>query len=185
VSYDIGDDTGEYMKEGRIITARFKDVVVINVYVPNSQDELARLENRLDWENKLRQYLIQVKKENSVPVVLCGDLNIAPDEIDIHDPRGKKMTAGFSTIEREEFKKLLDIGFVDSFRYLYPEIIKYTYWSNFHKAREKNKGWRIDLALVSDKDIIHEANCLTEYFGSDHCPILLVVKKNLMRMLHV
>ena len=183
VSYDIEEQEQEeqeeqenkFMKEGRIITARFKNVVVVNVYVPNSQDELARLKDRLEWENKIRNYMQLLKRENTVPVVLIGDLNIAPEEIDIHEPKGKKMTAGFSTEERSEFKKLLEIGFVDSFRALYPEIVKYTYWSNFHNAREKNKGWRIDLGLVSDKNIIREANCLTEYKGSDHAPILLEI----------
>ena len=172
VSYDMGQED----KEGRIITARFRNVVVVTVYVPNSQDELARLENRLEWEKNLRNYLQVLKTENKVPVVLCGDLNIAPEEIDIHEPKGKKMTAGFSTIERAECKKLMELGFVDSFRYLYPEIVKYTYWSNFRKSRENNKGWRIDLALVSDKSIIKEANCLADFKGSDHCPILLELK---------
>lgn len=173
ISYDMDDN--EYMKEGRIITARFREVVIVTVYVPNSQDELARVRDRLDWENSIRQYITLLKKENTVPIVLIGDLNIAPEEIDIHDPSGKKMTAGFSTVERAEFKKLLEIGFVDSFRYLHSDI-KYTYWSNFHKAREKNKGWRIDLGLVSDKNRILAADCLVDFKGSDHCPILLELK---------
>lgn len=174
VSYHMHEHQ-EFMDEGRIITARFKNVVVVTVYVPNSQDKLARLQERLEWERMLREYLKILKEKNSVPIVLCGDLNIAPEEIDIHDPKGKKMTAGFSTIEREEFKKLLDVGLTDSFRHLHTEA-KYTYWSNFHKSRENNKGWRIDLMLVSDKEIIGAADCLTDFKGSDHCPILLELK---------
>ena len=161
--------------KGRIITARFEHVVVVTVYVPNSQDELARLKDRLEWEALIRKYLTLLK-ENSVPIIFCGDLNIAPEEIDIHEPKGKKMTAGFSTEERAEFRKLLDVGFIDSFRHLHKEV-KYTYWSNFRKSREKNKGWRIDLILVSN-DIIHAADCLTDYMGSDHCPVLLDLIKN-------
>lgn len=180
ISYNMGEsdesvEPESFMTEGRIITARFRDVVIVTVYVPNSQDELARLKDRLKWEDQLRNYLKVLKKENAVPIVLCGDLNIAPEEIDIHDPKGKKMTAGFSTVERAEFKKLIEVGFVDSFRHLHADA-KYTYWSNFHKAREKNKGWRIDLALVSDKDKICAADCLTDFKGSDHCPILLELK---------
>lgn len=171
VSYDMCEHR-DFMDEGRIITARFKNVVVVTVYVPNSQDELARLHDRLEWERMLREYLTLLKEQNAVPIIVCGDLNIAPDEIDIHDPKGKKMTAGFSTVERAEFKKLLEVGFVDTFRHLHSEA-KYTYWSNFHKAREKNKGWRIDLILTSDKNIIRSADCLTDFKGSDHCPILL------------
>ena len=183
VSYDFNMYTEEqlgpyhydFVQEGRIITARFKNVVVVTVYVPNSQDELARLEDRYNWERLVRNYLKLLKEENSVPVVLIGDINIAPEEIDIHNPKVKKRTPGFSIEEREEFKKLLEVGFVDSFRHLHSEA-KYTYWSNFHNAREKNKGWRIDVALISDKDKICAADCLTEFYGSDHCPILLELK---------
>jgi exodeoxyribonuclease-3 len=164
-----------FVKEGRMITARFKECIVVTVYVPNSQDELARLQDRFEWERIIRNYLQLLKEQNNVPIVLCGDLNIAPEEIDIHDPRGKKMTAGFSTEERAEFTKLLEVGFVDTFRYLHKEA-KYTYWSNFHKSREKNKGWRIDLILITDKEKIGAADCLTDYFGSDHCPVLLELK---------
>lgn len=177
VSYSIGEpcikpSNKDFTKEGRVISAKFKDFIIVTVYVPNSQDELARLHDRLEWERMLREYLASLKEHT---VILCGDLNIAPEEIDIHDPKGKKMTAGFSTEERAEFKKLLEIGLVDTFRHLHIEP-KYTYWSNFHKAREKNKGWRIDMILISDKDKISAADCLTDYFGSDHCPVLLELK---------
>ena len=177
VSYSIGEPITcgkDFTKEGRVISAKYENVIVVTVYVPNSQDELARLQDRLEWERMLREYLGTLK-EHGIPIVLCGDLNIAPEEIDIHDPKGKKMTAGFSTEERAEFKKLLEVGFVDSFRNLHKEA-KYTYWSNFHKSREKNKGWRIDLMLITDKEKIGVADCLTDYFGSDHCPVLLELK---------
>ena len=113
---------------------------------------------------------------NNTGLILIGDINIAPEEIDIHNPKVKKKTPGFSMEERCEFKKLLEVGFVDSFRHLYPDVVKYSYWSNFHNARGKNNGWRIDVALISDKDKICSADCLTDYFGSDHCPILLELK---------
>jgi exodeoxyribonuclease-3 len=163
----------EFVNEGRMITARFKDCVVVTTYVPNAQAELARLEDRIDWESFIRTYLKKLKEENNVPVIFCGDLNVAPDVIDIHDPKGKNKTPGFSKEEREEFKKLVDCGFVDSFRHVYPDRVKYSYFSNFANAREKNKGWRIDMMLVSDKDKIIDADCLTDYYGSDHVPILL------------
>ena len=171
----LGPYNYEFIKEGRIITARFKNIIIVNIYVPNAQNELARLYDRLEWENILRKYLKLLKDENSVPVVLCGDLNIAHNDIDIHNPKGKKKTAGFSTEERAEFQKMIDSGFTDSFRYLHPNVIKYTYWSNFVNAREKNAGWRIDYCLVSesDKDKISVADCLTDYYGSDHGPVLL------------
>ena len=165
----------EWIDEGRIITARFKNVVVVTVYTPNSQPELARLADRIEWESMLRNYLTLLTAENNVPVVLCGDLNCAHNEIDLHNPKGKKKTAGFSTEERAEFQKMIDCGFTDSFRHLYPDTIKYTYWSNFANSRERNIGWRIDYFLVSDfaKENITGADCLTEYSGSDHGPVLL------------
>jgi len=167
----------EFVKEGRVITAHFPDCIIVTAYVPNSQPELARLNERLEWESIMREYLQLLKAENTVPVIYCGDLNVAYKEIDIHNPKGKSKIAGFSTEERAEFGKLLDCGFTDSFRYLFPESVKYSYFSNFAKSRENNKGWRIDYLLVSNEVSakIKEADCLTEYFGSDHVPVLLEI----------
>lgn len=165
----------EFVDEGRVITARFKSCVVVTTYVPNSQEGLARITDRIEWETIMRNYICLLRNENTVPVILCGDLNVAPTVKDIHDPKGKNKVAGFSPEERAEFQKMLNCGFVDSFRFINPELIKYSYFSNFGNARANGKGWRIDLMLVSerDKDIIQGTDCLTDYFGSDHCPILL------------
>jgi exodeoxyribonuclease-3 len=165
----------EWIDEGRVITAKFEKCVVVTVYTPNSQPELARLDDRVEWEAMLRKYLKLLEEYAKVPVVLCGDLNCAHNEIDLHNPKGKSKTAGFSTEERAELQKMIDEGFTDSFRYLHPEKSKYSYFSNFANSRGNNKGWRIDMALVSSniKNKIREADCLTEYFGSDHVPILL------------
>jgi exodeoxyribonuclease-3 len=167
----------EFIDEGRVITARFKSCVVVVTYVPNSQPELARLDERVEWEQIMRNYLCLLKEENTVPVILCGDLNVAPTVNDIHDPKGKNKVAGFSPEERAEFQKMLDCGFVDSFRFLNPELIKYSYFSNFGNARANGKGWRIDMMLVSErnKDAIKKADCLTDYYGSDHCPVLIEI----------
>jgi len=164
----------EFTNEGRIITAKYPTFVVITVYVPNSQDELKRIADRLKWEEILRKYMKKLEEDMKVPVILCGDLNVAPQELDIHDPRNKTKTAGFSPEERAEFKKMCEAGFTDSFRHLHPTEVKYTYWSNFANAREKNKGWRIDMVMVSDsaKNKICGADCLTDFMGSDHCPIV-------------
>jgi exodeoxyribonuclease III len=165
----------EWIDEGRIITAKFENVVVVTVYTPNSQPELARLDDRVEWEAMLRKYLKLLGESAKVPVVLCGDLNCAHNEIDIHNPKGKSKTAGFSTEERAEFQKMIDEGFTDSFRHLNPDTAKYSYFSNFANSRERGIGWRIDYFLVSDsaKDHIKEADCLNDYWGSDHCPVLL------------
>lgn len=165
----------EWIAEGRIITARFTTCVLVTVYTPNSQPELVRLEERIEWESMLRKYLHLLKEENTVPVILCGDLNCAHNEIDLHNPKGKKKTAGFSTEERAELQKMIDSGFIDSYRYLHPITAKYSYFSNFANSREKNIGWRIDYFLVSElgKETIIGADCLNDYWGSDHCPVLL------------
>jgi len=165
----------EWIDEGRIITARFTSCVLVTVYTPNSQPELARLDDRVEWEAMLLKYLQLLKEENNVPVILCGDLNCAHNEIDLHNPKGKKKTAGFSTEERAEFNKMIDKGFTDSFRHLNPIAAKYSYFSNFANSRERNVGWRIDYFLVSEdgKENIKEADCLNDYWGSDHCPVLL------------
>jgi len=167
----------EFIDEGRIITAKFDTFVAVTVYTPNAQPELARLTDRVAWEGILRMYLKQLEEELELPVILCGDLNCAHNEIDIHNPKGKKKTPGFSTEERKEFQYMIDAGFTDSFRHLYPDTVKYSYWSNFANARERNVGWRIDYVLVSDSaaDKIVEADCLSQYCGSDHGPVLLEI----------
>ena len=174
----IGDYECYYWNtEGRIITAKFPTFIVVAVYTPNAQPELARLTERVAWEEVLRMYLFEVQKEFDIPILLCGDLNCAHQEIDLHNPKGKKKTPGFSTEERQELQHMMDIGLTDSFRYLHPEEIKYSYWSNFSKSRERNVGWRIDYVLVSNsaKESIQEADCLTEYHGSDHCPVMIEI----------
>jgi len=165
----------EWMSEGRVITARFSNIVVVVAYVPNAQPELARLEDRVKWEEIMRNYLRLLKEENAVPVVYTGDLNVAPEDIDIHDKKNRDKVAGASKEERAEYKKLLEVGFVNALRHLHSVERKYSYFSNFANARENNKGWLIDHYLVSDavKDKISRADCLTEYYGSDHVPILL------------
>lgn len=163
----------EFSYEGRIISAKFKEYLVVTVYTPNAQPELARIQERTAWEQVLRMYLIELEEEYKVPVILCGDLNCTHTDMDIYNPKMHKNTPGVSKQEREELQLTLDAGFVDSFRYLKPEEQKYTYWSNFHNARERNMGWRIDYVLVSCSAVhqIISADCLTEYYGSDHCPV--------------
>lgn len=165
----------EWIDEGRIITVRFKNCIVVVAYVPNAQPELARIKERVAWENIIQNYLKLLKQENTVPVIYVADHNVAPLDIDIHDKKNRDKVAGASKEERAEYKKLLDIGFVNAFRYLYPTERKYTYFSNFANARQNNKGWNIDHWIVSDesKDKIVQSDMLLEYFGSDHVPILL------------
>ena len=164
----------DFIKEGRLITIKYPTFVLINSYTPNSQPELARLEERIEWEELIRNYLVALEIETGLPVILCGDLNCAHQEIDLHNPKGKNKTAGFSTEERAEFSKMLELGFVDTFRYLHPKGIKYSYWSNFANSRARDVGWRIDYFLISEsaKDKIVEADCIREYCGSDHGPVL-------------
>ena len=167
----------DWIMEGRIITAKFPTFIVVGVYTPNAQAELARIEERMEWEKVLRAYLKELEKEFQIPVLLCGDLNCAHQEIDIHNPKGKKKTPGFSLEERQEFQTMLDAGFVDSFRHVHPEEKKYSYWSNFANSRARNVGWRIDYVLVSQAaaDKIMEADCLNDYHGSDHCPVMIQI----------
>jgi exodeoxyribonuclease III len=184
VSYDFKmyteEQIGEYNKyewidEGRLITARFANCIIVTAYIPNAQEELARIDERLAWEQVMRNYLKLLKEENSVPVIYVGDHNVAPEEIDIHDKKNRDKVAGASKEERAEYKKLLEVGFLNAFRYLHPLERKYTYFSNFANAREKNKGWTIDHWIVSSeaKDKIVAADMLLEYYGSDHVPIVL------------
>lgn len=176
VSYDIGID--HHDKEGRVITLEFKDYYLVNVYTPNSQTELARLEYRMNWEDDFRNYLLDL--DSKKPVILCGDLNVAHTEIDLKNPKSNKTNAGFTIEERNKFSELLESGFVDSFRYLHPDVIeKYSWWSYRFSARKNNAGWRIDYFVVSNKikDKIVEANIHNDIMGSDHCPVELIMKE--------
>jgi len=147
----------------------------VTAYVPNAQPELARLEERLVWESTMRNYLKLLKEENTVPVIYVADHNVAPEDIDIHDKKNRDKVAGASKEERAEYKKMLEVGFVNGFRHLHPTERKYTYFSNFANARQNNKGWNIDHWILSSdsKDKIVQSDMLQEYFGSDHIPILL------------
>jgi exodeoxyribonuclease-3 len=165
----------EWNDEGRIITARFANCIVVTAYIPNAQPELARINERVEWEKIMRNYLKLLKEENTVPVIYTGDLNVAPDDIDIHDKKNRDKVAGASKEERAEYKKLLEAGFINAFRYLHPNERKYTYFSNFANARQNGKGWNIDHWILSDdtKDKIINSDMLMEYYGSDHVPIVL------------
>jgi exodeoxyribonuclease-3 len=165
----------DFVREGRLITAKYSTMIVVTSYTVNSKEKLARLDERLIYEALLRKYMKLLESHYKLPVILCGDLNVAHKPIDLHNPTGKNKTAGYSPEEREAFQQMLDEGFTDSFRHLHPDTIKYTYWSNFFNSREKGLGWRIDYFLVSNSvaDKITEADCLTDFKGSDHCPVLL------------
>lgn len=174
VTYGIGID--EHDHEGRVITMEMDDFYLITVYTPNSQDELKRLDYRMQWEDDFRAYMMELDKKK--PVIVCGDLNVAHQEIDLKNPKTNRRNAGFTDEEREKMTVLLDSGFIDTFRYLYPEQVTYSWWSYRFKAREKNTGWRIDYFLASErlKDQIKDAKIHTDYFGSDHCPVELELK---------
>ena len=174
VAYGIGIE--EHDKEGRVITLEFPDYYVITVYTPNSQTELARLEYRMTWEDAFRAYLKSLEKNK--PVIVCGDLNVAHKEIDLKNPKTNRKNAGFTDEERNKFTELLSSGFIDTFRFFYPnqEGI-YSWWSYRFKAREKNAGWRIDYFVTSEslKDRLVGAKIHTDIFGSDHCPVDLEI----------
>lgn len=175
VSYGIGIE--KHDTEGRVITVEFEKFYLVNCYTPNSQRELTRLEYRVEWENDFRKYLKSL--DDKKPVILCGDLNVAHQEIDLKNPKTNRGNAGFTDEERREMTNLLETGFVDSFRYLYPDKTdSYSWWSYMGKAREKNVGWRIDYFIVSEKikQNIEEASIHPEVFGSDHCPVELDIK---------
>lgn len=177
LSVSYGLNIEEHDQEGRIITLEFENFYMITVYTPNSQTELARLDYRMKWEDDFKAYLkdLDIRK----PVILCGDLNVAHKEIDLKNPKNNINNPGFTVFEREKLTNLLDEGFIDSFRYLYPdkEFI-YSWWSYRFNARKKNAGWRIDYFLTSDKlqDKIEDALIDTEILGSDHCPVILILK---------
>lgn len=175
VTYGLGID--EHDHEGRIITLEMEKFFLVTVYTPNSQDGLKRLDYRMTWDDDFRAYL--QKLDQSKPVLICGDLNVAHKEIDLKNPKTNRMNAGFTDQEREKFQLLLDAGFIDTFRYFYPEQTNiYSWWSYRFKAREKNAGWRIDyfLASASLADKLKEAKIHTEIFGSDHCPVEVTVE---------
>ena len=174
VSYGIGVD--EHDHEGRVITLEMDDFYLVTVYTPNSQDGLRRLDYRMAWEDAFLAYLqaLDAKK----PVVVCGDMNVAHQEIDLKNPKTNRRTAGFTDEERDQCRHLLESGFTDTFRLLHPDEIKYSWWSYRFKAREKNAGWRIDYFLVSDRlaDRVSAAEIHNEIMGSDHCPVELVLE---------
>ena len=172
VYYGIGD---KYNDEGRIIALEYDNYYLVNVYVPNSQEELKRLDYRMVFEDDFREYLNNLKAKKSV--ILCGDLNVAHERIDIKNPDSNMRNAGFTIEERTKLTLLLNTGFIDSFRYQNPTEIKYSWWSYRFNARANNAGWRIDYFLVSDnlKDSIKKTDILTDIYGSDHCPILLEI----------
>lgn len=174
VSNDIGID--EHDHEGRVITMEFDDFYLVCVYVPNSQDELKRLTYRMKWEDDFLSYVSGLAEKKGV--VICGDLNVAHNDIDIKNPASNRHNAGFTDEERGKFNALLDAGFVDSWRMLNPDTVKYSWWSYRFKARERNAGWRIDYFIVSEsmKDRISGAEIHNEIFGSDHCPVELDLK---------
>lgn len=174
VSNDIGID--EHDHEGRVITMEFDDFYLVCVYVPNSQDELKRLTYRMKWEDDFRSYVSGLAQKKGV--VICGDLNVAHNDIDIKNPASNRHNAGFTDEERGKFNALLDAGFVDSWRMLNPDTVKYSWWSYRFKARDRNAGWRIDYFIVSEsmKDRISGAEIHNEIFGSDHCPVELDLK---------
>lgn len=172
VSYGI--DIDEHDHEGRVITCEYEDFFLVTCYTPNSQRGLTRLDYRMTWEDDFRDYLNMLK--NVKPVVLCGDLNVAHKEIDLKNPSSNKKNAGFTEEERTQFQNLLDAGYTDTFRHLYPYAEdRYSWWSYITKARDRNAGWRIDYFVISDdlNDAVVEADIRDDIFGSDHCPVYL------------
>ena len=175
VAYGIGIE--EHDNEGRVITLEFEDFYFVTVYTPNSQSELKRLEYRMKWEDDFREYLL--KLDNKKPVIMCGDLNVAHNEIDLKNPKTNRKNAGFTDEERGKFTDFLASGFIDTYRFFNPDKIDiYSWWSYRFKAREKNAGWRIDYFCASKKleDRLISADIHTEILGSDHCPVELVIK---------
>ena len=173
VTYGLGVEDHDH--EGRVITAEYEDFYLVCCYTPNAQNELKRLDYRMTWEDDFRGYL--QKLDETKPVVLCGDLNVAHQEIDLKNPKSNRRNAGFTDEEREKMTDLLSAGFSDTYRTLYPEKVEYSWWSYRFKAREKNAGWRIDYFIVSNRlmDRVADAKIHTEVFGSDHCPVELTL----------
>ena len=174
VTYGIGIDLHDH--EGRVITLEMPQFFLVCCYTPNSQDGLKRLDYRMSWEDAFRAYLKRLDQQK--PVILCGDLNVAHEEIDLKNPKTNRMNAGFTDQERDKFSTLLSSGFTDSFRYKYPEQVTYSWWSYRFQARQKNAGWRIDYFVISDRlrEKMDDARIHTEILGSDHCPVELTLK---------
>lgn len=175
VTYGIGKE--EHDKEGRVITLEYKDFYIVTIYTPNSKKELERLEYRMTWEDEIRKFLLKLNEIK--PVIICGDLNVAHKEIDLKNPKTNRRSAGFTDEEREKMTELLNAGFIDSFRYVYPEKTNsYTWWSYIGRARDRNAGWRIDYFITS-KSIatkIKDAIIYSDIYGSDHCPVGLNIE---------
>lgn len=173
VRYGLGIDQHDH--EGRAITLEYENFYLINVYTPNSQRELTRLDYRMEWEDALRNYMMELDKVK--PVIYCGDLNVAHEEIDLKNPKTNHFSAGFTDEERGKFTELLASGFSDTFRSLYPDKVEYSWWSYMFQARQKNVGWRIDYFVVSNRilDKVKEAKIHTEIMGSDHCPVSIEI----------
>lgn len=169
VKYGLGIE--EHDKEGRAITLEYENFYLLCVYTPNSQRDLVRLDYRMAWEDALREYMTELDRKK--PVIYCGDLNVAHEEIDLKNPKSNHHNAGFSDEERAKFTQLLDSGFTDTFRSLYPDKVEYSWWSYMFKAREKNVGWRIDYFVVSDRIFpsVKDSFILGDVMGSDHCPV--------------
>jgi len=174
VGYGIGID--EHDHEGRVVTLEMPEFFLVCCYTPNAQDGLARLDYRMRWENDFRDYLKALDQRK--PVILCGDLNVAHEEIDIKNPKTNRRNAGFTDEERGQFSNLLASGFTDSFRWKYPEEVRYSWWSYRFQARQKNAGWRIDYFVISDRlrERLEDAAIHTEIMGSDHCPVELTLR---------
>ena len=174
VSYGLGID--EHDNEGRVVTVEFEDFYLVNVYVPNSQDGLRRLDYRMNWEDAFRGFVKSL--ESKKPVVVCGDMNVAHEEIDLKNPSTNHFNAGFSDEERSKFTELLGSGFIDTWRFQHPDEVKYSWWSYRGGARFRNAGWRIDYFLVSEslREHIFSTEILNDIAGSDHCPVVLCLK---------
>lgn len=173
---NVTHNFGEYDDEGRTLVCEFEDFYFVTVYTPNSKRELERLDYRMDWEDAFKEYMLELDKKK--PVIVCGDLNVAHEEIDLKNPKTNRRNAGFTDEERDKFGKLLDAGFTDTFRHLYPDQEGiYSWWSYRFNARKNNAGWRIDYFLVSDRiaDRIKETKIHTDIMGSDHCPVSLEI----------
>ena len=177
LSVRYGIDKEEHSHEGRAITLEYPEFYLVNLYVPNAQDELARIDYRMQWEDDLRAYLLALDAQK--PVIVCGDLNVAHQEIDLKNPKTNRGHAGFSDQERGKLDELLAAGFTDSFRRLHPDATgMYSWWSMRFRARERNAGWRIDYFLVSSRfvDRVKSASILSDVFGSDHCPVMIEIE---------
>ena len=176
LSVTYGIDIDEHDHEGRVITLEMGDFYLVTVYTPNSQDGLRRLEYRMKWEDDFQAYLHKLDEKK--PVIVCGDMNVAHQEIDLKNPKTNHKNAGFTDEEREKMTQLLSNGFIDTFRTLYPEQVTYSWWSYRFRAREKNTGWRIDYFLISErlKDRLVDAKIHTDMMGSDHCPVEIILK---------